>query len=793
MKQVLRMAGLAACVLLWPAPEAEAVPPWCDQVCSPTASCSAICAVGAGPPWMTCGEYGDCRPCEPTGCAGRCGIVTDCNNTINCGPCMACDNDGICEEGENATDCPNDNCNVGPCHPRLCMAGECGMQDDGCGTGGQINCGPCCSPYTPTFTMVPSQPEMGQSVTFQADPSLILDPPAPWWDLGNGTHLSGNPLVYTYTAPGTYDVRLTASDARCEETVVTDPVPLVVASPCWWTEDPTLCCGNNRCDPGDPIFCPADCPANPGFSVGTNGPRYGEPMQPIELSAQVTTNPGENVLSYEWRFGDGTVASGPTVSHAYAEPGLYVVKLVVRTNFDQATATTTATINTDPGQGACDLECEVCCHQEDFRWNPVTRRLEARARLSQDASGNTEEYRVQEPVVLAVIYDPTNRIAFGSGNAGYRQNMDVVDVDFSRFHDSGPARFPIRGLWRMRVTYYYHHIYDDPPTLIQLGPPIEIEQYIDGLCNGGLCDITGPKAVDDGRSAGLTLRNPLPGVNYTWDWELGWVTEGPPGNGPPNPRISPATGPSTTVRPKWVAVPNQRCVSDQVFVRQALVYSQYEFSVRSGTTESESSHGVAVQIPWGLVPEKSVRIETPHGRQWVIASTSGVGVAWNFRDVICRDGFCWVNPTIANYERTPGRIDYGPGLENSPSPFFPKSRAHEEEHQRFQMDPQKCGSRYFTERDLQLHILACTEIPAPQGCKVAIVNGNEAAARSEARARAEYVSVEWSQAEAAAFMRDAYYLSEKEAWAVGDQVPPNYLWETCNADEAIQNAPPCPR
>ena len=52
----------------------------------------------------------------------------------------------------------------------------------------------------------------------------------------------------------------------------------------------------------------------------------------ISFSGADSMDPDGTITSYEWDFGDGTTASGATVTHAYSNEGTYAVKLTVTDN-----------------------------------------------------------------------------------------------------------------------------------------------------------------------------------------------------------------------------------------------------------------------------------------------------------------------------------------------------------------------------------------------------------------------------------------------------------------------------
>jgi hypothetical protein len=74
---------------------------------------------------------------------------------------------------------------------------------------------------------------------------------------------------------------------------------------------------------------------------------------PVVFDAGGSSDPDGAVSGYEWRFGDGTSATGRTVSHAYARPGDYVATLVAGDNlWPGVTASTAVPVHVSAGQTA---------------------------------------------------------------------------------------------------------------------------------------------------------------------------------------------------------------------------------------------------------------------------------------------------------------------------------------------------------------------------------------------------------------------------------------------------------
>lgn len=69
---------------------------------------------------------------------------------------------------------------------------------------------------------------------------------------------------------------------------------------------------------------------DPEFSMTPGAPYCVD--QEITFDGSASSDPDGTVQTYEWKFGDGTVLTGPIVTHRYTHPGDYTVELKVRDN-----------------------------------------------------------------------------------------------------------------------------------------------------------------------------------------------------------------------------------------------------------------------------------------------------------------------------------------------------------------------------------------------------------------------------------------------------------------------------
>ncbi len=127
------------------------------------------------------------------------------------------------------------------------------------------------------------------------------------WGLGDGTAGSGEVLTHTYAALGVYTAIVTASNSvstlRVTTTVVITDAPIV------------------------------------GLAAVNDSPT--ELGRPTALTATVA---GGTSIVYTWDLGDGTVASGATVTHLYPALGAYTAVVTAGNSLGRLTATTSVVV-----------------------------------------------------------------------------------------------------------------------------------------------------------------------------------------------------------------------------------------------------------------------------------------------------------------------------------------------------------------------------------------------------------------------------------------------------------------
>ena len=116
-----------------------------------------------------------------------------------------------------------------------------------------------------------------------------------------------------------------------------------------------LSCGGDEESPVAPPPPPPPPPEEPnelptaGFTVAVD--RGQAPLE-VSFDASSSSDPDGNLVSYEWKFGDGGTATGVRVTHTYADAGMFQIDLTVKDNRDgQASASAEVTVASPAGSG----------------------------------------------------------------------------------------------------------------------------------------------------------------------------------------------------------------------------------------------------------------------------------------------------------------------------------------------------------------------------------------------------------------------------------------------------------
>ena len=179
------------------------------------------------------------------------------------------------------------------------------------------NSAPVAEAGPPRSALVGESVSLNGSASADSDGTIVS-----WaWDFGDDQAASTQAASHAWTAPGTYLVKLTATDD--DGAIGQDYTTVTVRSPEGANEPPVAAGG-------------ADL-------SGTAG-------QAVAFDASSSTDPDGAIVAYLWDFGDGQSAVGKTASHQYATAGGYTATLTVIDN-SGASASDTLGVTIAKGTG----------------------------------------------------------------------------------------------------------------------------------------------------------------------------------------------------------------------------------------------------------------------------------------------------------------------------------------------------------------------------------------------------------------------------------------------------------
>ena len=201
---------------------------------------------------------------------------------------------------------------------------------------------PGTGPTIARFTFSPTAPTINQDISFNASSSSVNNGVANGtftWDFGDGTTATGVTVTKRYTRGGTMTVTLLATSNTGQTSTASRTINIATALPpqaANFTFSPT-----NPAINQDVVFTVSGTPLPGGPGIIPGLPGGGAP-------GQGTT--------YNWNFGDGTSATGFSVTHRYLRGGTFAITLRVTSDTGLTAQTSRQiTVSTTLPQGSANF------------------------------------------------------------------------------------------------------------------------------------------------------------------------------------------------------------------------------------------------------------------------------------------------------------------------------------------------------------------------------------------------------------------------------------------------------
>src|SRR5512136_2850075 len=167
-------------------------------------------------------------------------------------------------------------------------------------------CGGGSTPQPPTPPLVvatPSDPRPGQVVQLQATSSDPQGGAVSFaWAFGDGASAAGASASHAWAAEGTFSVQVVATGASGLTGTGSKAVVVTALAPA---------------------------------SLVQAAPATGRPGEQLAFTVRAT-DPQSSAISYAWSFGDGTSATGDSVSHAFGVEGTFQVAVTATNAFGKS-------------------------------------------------------------------------------------------------------------------------------------------------------------------------------------------------------------------------------------------------------------------------------------------------------------------------------------------------------------------------------------------------------------------------------------------------------------------------
>src|SRR6266581_424706 len=245
-------------------------------------------------------------------------------------------------------------------------------------------------PISASFTLSPSLPSAGQSVSFTAYASGGTSPYSYLWSYGDGSSGTGLQVTHTYNSDGTYQVTLTVADSQGNTSTGVESVAVGKSS------------------------------LQDGFTYSPISP---QPSDNINFTG--SARGGAPPYTYSWDFGNGASASGASATYSYATAGSYMVTLTVIDSTSHSNNTSQSLTIYSPAQPDFRLNTD----QSTLNVQPGT--VQSLAIIVTDNAGPSGTIRFDatiSPSGPRISLDPANITLASEGSGSTNLNIDIVST-----------------------------------------------------------------------------------------------------------------------------------------------------------------------------------------------------------------------------------------------------------------------------------------------------------------------------------------------------------------------------